>query len=240
MCNALSISITFCLHTNWLIHLTYIFSTCVPNVRLSFSWDSIALPRLHNDAPQKQPFNIATVLFSIRSLHIMALCVHVLYSMHMHSCLNTCLRENMCLSCPSGQVCGHVRMHACTWMHLCMCIACLSPPKSPRVSLRARECVCECLLMRVMCVHVCFCVYVHSVAGLQGAAPYLALAAGGVQQVPNCCRPHNGFYKPGAGTGLWPSCRLESPPLYPCRLHWRSSQSMEKKIYRVQFRVWLE
>lgn len=160
-------------------------------------------------------------MYLIRSLDVMVLCVHMQYSMRLHSCLNTCLRDNMRLTKYAG---AHACMHVNAPVYVSDCIACLSPLKSLWVSVWASDCL-------FMCVHGWFCVYVNSVSGLQGSAPYLALAAGGVQQVPNCCRPHNGFYKPGAGTGLWLSCRLGSPPLYPCRLHWRSSQSMEEKKY---------
>lgn len=148
----------------------------------------------------------------------MSLCVHMLYSMRMLSCLNTCLRENMRLNCLSAQVCGHACIHVNAPVYVTECIACLSPPKSPWVFVWARECTCRSVRV-CRCVHVCSCVYVNSVGGLQGSTPYLDLAAGGAQQVPNCCRPHNGFYTPGAGKGPWLSCRLGSPPLYPCRLH---------------------
>lgn len=114
------------------------------------------------------------------------------------------------------------------WMHLCMSVVVLHVSAHPKVHefLCGQVSVCECL---IMLIHVCFSVYLYSVSGLQGSATYLVLATGGAQQVPNCCRQHNGFYTPGAGKGLWLSCQLGSPPLYPCRLHWRSLQSVRAK-----------
>lgn len=163
------------------------------------------------------------MLYLIGSPDTAALCVHMMYSMCMHSCLNTCLRENMCLNCLSAQVCGHACMHMCGCTCVCQWLLCTSQPTQTSISFcvgkwaYATDHVCSCVLL-------CVC---EQFSGLQASAPYLVLAAGGVQQVPNCCRPHNGFYKPVAGTGLWLSCQLGSPPLYPCRLHWRSSQSMK-------------
>lgn len=63
----------------------------------------------------------------------------------------------------------------------------------------------------------CVYVYANGASCPRGSPPYLVLQAGDVRQVPSCYRPHNGFYKPGAGTGPWLSCRRGSPPLYPCR-----------------------
>lgn len=171
--------------------------------------------------------------FLIRSLDIMSRCVHMLYSTRMLSCLNTCLRENMCLNCLSSLLCGHACIHVNAPVCITEYIACLSPLESLWVFVWARESVCRPVHVHT-CVHMCSWVYVNSVWGLQGSTSYLALAAGGAQQVPNCCRPHNGFYTPGAGKGPWLSCRLGSPPLYPCRLHWRSSQSVKRKQIKVQ------
>lgn len=145
---------------------------------------------------------------------IVCACTHA----WIHACVRICART----VCLSARVCGHARM----WMHLCMSVIVLHVSAHPDI----QEFLCVGICVRVS-VRVCFCVY--SVSGLQGSAPYLALAAGGAQQVPNCCRPHNGFYKPGAGTGPWLSCRPGSPPLSPCRLHWRSSQSVRRKHSRV-------
>lgn len=134
--------------------------------------------------------------------------------------------------CPTMRARMHTCECTCVYEYT-ECIACLNPPESPWVFVWARGSVCRSVHVDT-CVYMCSCVYVNSVWGLQGCTSYLALAAGGAQQVPNCCRPHNGFYTPGAGKGPWPSCRLESPPLYPCRLHWRSSQSVKRKQIRVQ------
>lgn len=195
-------------------------SICVLNVRLSFSWDNVALPRPHNTALLQQPFTQPlrctwsdrwTLWFCACICSIVCACTHA----WIHACVTICVWPSM-----------RARTHACMWMHLCMSVIVLHVSAHSKVY----EFLCGQVTV-FSCVFMCFCVYVNSVSGLQGSAPYLALAAGGVQQVPNCCRPHNGFYKPGAGTGLWLSCRLGSPPLYPCRLHWRSSQSMEEKKY---------
>lgn len=48
----------------------------------------------------------------------------------------------------------------------------------------------------------CACVYPNGAPCPWGSPPYLVLQVGGVRQVPSCYRPHNGFYTPGAGTGL--------------------------------------
>lgn len=126
-------------------------------------------------------------------------------------------------ACPSMRA----HMHADVSGQWCISVVLLRVSAHPKVF----EFLCG--QVRV-CVLLCFWMYVNNVSALQASAPYLALAAGGVQQVPNCCRPHNGFYKPRAGTGLWLSCRLGSPPLYPCHLRWRSSQSVKRKQIRVQ------
>lgn len=134
----------------------------------------------------------------IRSADSVALCVHMMYNMCMHSCLNMCLRENMCLNCLPL----YAGRRACINADAPLCVSggyvCLAAPAHPLVSVS-------------VFFHVCACE--------ECSRPYLVPAAGGVQQVPNCCRPNNGFYKPVAGTGLWLSCQLGSPPLYTCHLH---------------------
>lgn len=157
----------------------------------------------------------------------MALFVPMLYSMCMHSCLNTCLRENMRLNCLPKYVGMHACIHTCEYTCVVQWLYCMSQPTQKSMSV----CVVRACKHPFVCVHVCMWTVFQF---LQGSAPYLALAVGGVQQVPNCCHLHNGFYKPGAGTGPWLSCRLGSPPLYPCHLHWRSSQSVRRRQISVQ------
>lgn len=120
--------------------------------------------------------------------------------MCMHSCLNareTCMRiciQAVCLP-------KYVGMHAC--------ILYADAPVNVSAQQHGKQ-VCEKNAGVCVCTETVRCARRRS-------PPYLVLPAGGVRQVPSCYRPHNGFYKPGAGTGLGLSCRRGSPPLYPCR-----------------------
>lgn len=151
----------------------------------------------------------------------------------MHSCLNTRLGKNQRLNCPAK----YMGMHACMHKYQCTCNSVIELQVWAHPWAHGFLCGKMCLFM---CAHgyVCLCMRLRMFSGFYSSVPYLALEVGGVQQVPNCCHPHNGFYKPGAGTGPWLSCWLGSPQLYPCRLHWRSSQSVTRNP-RFQFE-WTE
>lgn len=120
-------------------------SACVLEVRLSCSLEiNLALPRLHGTVMLQRPFTQpATVLNPITSLGIMAQWVHMLCSMCMHSCLNTCLREKMCLNCVSARGCMHACIYVNAPVYVSDCFACLSPPKGS--SHCGSASVCECV-----------------------------------------------------------------------------------------------
>lgn len=149
----------------------------------------------------------------------------------MYSRLNTRLGKNQRLNCPAK----YTGMHACININapVTQWLNCKSEPTHEPMGFCVGKCACSCVL-----TGMCVCMRLRMFSGFYSSVPYLALAVGGVQQVPNCCHPHNGFYKPGAGTGPWLSCWLGSPQLYPCRLHWRSSQSVTRNP-RFQFE-WTE
>lgn len=83
---------------------------------------SLAISHRTATATLNQPNQTALVLCSNRTLNFKALCMHMMYSMYMHSCLNTYLklwevakRENMTLSC---------LVHTCgSGGHRCMYVA---------------------------------------------------------------------------------------------------------------------
>lgn len=160
MCDALSISIIFCsahkrINAFNLHSFQWQAAQCVCSVSVSV-FHRVTYPSLVCTTPHcytTGAFSTATVLDLIRSLDIMALCVHMLYSMCMHSCLNTCLRENMRLNCLPEYAGMHAYIHVNAPVFvICDCIACLSPPKNPQVSVWVCERVCECLFM---CAFVC-------------------------------------------------------------------------------------